>query len=85
MATQLPSPDKSADLVDIQGKKVSTFWFNWFLKLFQVISFSGLADNQAANLPGLTVVIVTAKLTAIGANGSMTFTNGILTAQTPAT
>lgn len=34
---------------------------------------------------GLTVVITTAKLTAGGANGSMTFTNGVLTAQTPAT
>lgn len=34
---------------------------------------------------GITVVIVTAKLTGIGANGSMTFTNGILTAQVAAT
>jgi hypothetical protein len=31
------------------------------------------------------VVIATAKLTPGGANGSMTFTNGILTASTPAT
>jgi hypothetical protein len=34
---------------------------------------------------GLSVTITTAKLTALGANGSMTFTNGILTAQTQAT
>jgi hypothetical protein len=34
---------------------------------------------------GLSVVITTAKLTTSGANGSMTFTNGILTAQTQAT
>jgi hypothetical protein len=34
---------------------------------------------------GLSVVINTAKLTTSGANGSMTFTNGILTAQTQAT
>lgn len=34
---------------------------------------------------GLSVTITTAKLTAIGANGSMTFVNGILTAQTQAT
>lgn len=34
---------------------------------------------------GLSVTITTAKLTGIGANGSMTFTNGVLTAQTPAT
>jgi len=40
-----------------------------------------------AQLPpsGLTVVITTAQLTGLGAQGSMTFTNGILTAQTPAT
>ena len=35
--------------------------------------------------PGLSVTITTAKLTTTGANGSMTFTNGMLTAQTPAT
>ena len=34
---------------------------------------------------GLNATIVTAKLTALGADGSMTFTNGLLTAQTPAT
>ncbi len=34
---------------------------------------------------GVTAVITTAKLTAGGANGSMTFTNGILTAHTDAT
>jgi hypothetical protein len=34
---------------------------------------------------GLSVTITTAKLTPVGANGSMTFVNGILTAQTAAT
>ena len=34
---------------------------------------------------GLSVTITTAKLTTLGANGSMTFTNGILTASTQAT
>jgi hypothetical protein len=34
---------------------------------------------------GLNVTIATAKLTPGGANGSMTFTNGVLTAQTQAT
>ena len=36
-------------------------------------------------ITGITVAIVTAPLTALGATGSMTFTNGILTAQTAAT
>jgi hypothetical protein len=34
---------------------------------------------------GINATITTAKLTLTGTNGSMTFTNGILTAQTPAT
>ena len=38
-------------------------------------------QQQAA----LSVTIVTAKLTALGANGSMTFKNGLLVAQVPAT
>ena len=34
---------------------------------------------------GITRTITTAKLTTLGTNGSMTFTNGILTASTQAT
>ncbi len=34
---------------------------------------------------GITGTITTAKLTGGGSNGSMTFTNGVLTASTPAT
>lgn len=34
---------------------------------------------------GFTGTITTAKLTGGGANGSMTFSNGVLTSQTPAT
>lgn len=36
-------------------------------------------------LPHVTATITTAKLTVDGANGSMTFTDGVLTAHTPAT
>lgn len=38
-----------------------------------------------AALNGLTIVITTAALTGGGTQGSMTFTNGLLTAQVPAT
>lgn len=38
-----------------------------------------------AGLTGLSVTITTAKLTGLGTNGSMTFTNGLLTAQVAAT
>lgn len=43
-----------------------------------------LAQYNAV-IAGITATITTAKLTSGGTNGSMTFTNGILTAQTPAT
>jgi len=43
------------------------------------------AAQQAAIAAGITVTITTAKLTPGGATGSMTFTNGVLTAQTAAT
>lgn len=41
--------------------------------------------TMATQNTGITVTITTAALTALGTQGSMTFTNGILTAQTPAT
>jgi hypothetical protein len=44
----------------------------------------GLGTMATQNV-GITATITTAKLTALGANGSMTFVNGILTAQTQAT
>jgi len=39
----------------------------------------------AADFPGITATITTAKLTAGGSNGSLTFTNGILTSYVAAT
>ena len=41
--------------------------------------------TMAAQNVGINATITTAKLTTLGANGSMTFTNGILTSQTQAT
>jgi hypothetical protein len=46
---------------------------------------SDIATIKAEIAAGLTVTITTAKLTTGGVNGSMAFTNGILTAQTAAT
>lgn len=44
-----------------------------------------LSANRTISPGGITVVINTAKLTGAGVNGTMTFTNGILTAQVQAT
>lgn len=46
---------------------------------------SGNLDIARMPTSGFSGTITTAKLTGLGANGSMTFMNGILTAQTPAT
>jgi hypothetical protein len=54
----------------------------------QVPALSALSGQiTTSQLPasGISVTITTAKLTTGGTNGSMVFTNGILTAQTPAT
>ena len=54
----------------------------------QVPALSALTGQITdAQLPadGISVTIVTAQLTTLGSQGSMTFTNGILTAQVPAT
>lgn len=48
-------------------------------------SLSGQITTSQLPASGLSVTITTAKLTTGGTNGSMTFTSGILTAQTPAT
>jgi hypothetical protein len=42
-------------------------------------------SNVTGTPTGVSATITTAKLTTLGTNGSMTFTNGILTSQTPAT
>jgi flagellin len=42
-------------------------------------------SNVTGTPTGVSATITTAKLTVAGTNGSMTFTNGILTSQTPAT
>ena len=78
MAT-LQSPPRTTVLTD-PNRYVSPQWYGWFLELFNFVT---ALDSRVP--AGITAVIVTAKLTGGGANGSMTFTNGILTAQTPAT
>lgn len=43
------------------------------------------SGTTLGGITGITIVITTARLTGGGANGSMTFTRGVLTAQTAAT
>jgi hypothetical protein len=49
------------------------------------VATTGAYSDLSGTPTGLSVTITTAKLTALGTDGSMTFVNGILTAQTPAT
>lgn len=50
-----------------------------------VVNAYGQVTSGTASVAGLTAVITTAKLTGGGVNGSMTFIDGRLTAQTQAT
>lgn len=76
MAKMQIVPSLQTALVD-ERKHLSQIWYNWFIQLKKYL------DTSLGT--GYTGVIVTAKLTAIGTQGSMTFVNGILTAQVAAT
>lgn len=49
------------------------------------VAHTGAYSDLTGTPTGYTGTITTAKLTTLGSNGSMTFTNGILTSQTQAT
>ncbi len=49
------------------------------------VDAQGLVTAASNGPAGISATIVTAQLTTLGAQGSMTFVNGVLTAQTPAT
>lgn len=87
------SPSQVPPLSDLNGQTMAAQVpnledLNGAVTPAQVPALSDLSGNiTTSQLPpsGITVVIVTAKLTGGGADGSQTFTNGILTAQVPAT
>lgn len=74
----LPPPPTYAEVVlhdkDGSNPRFNPIWLNWFLEL-----------TRNLGTTGYTGTITTAKLTALGANGSMTFTNGVLVSQVAAT
>lgn len=65
----IPSPLRGAPIADNSGQNVfGRFWSGWFRSIYNVLN------------PGITVSVALAKLTAGGANGSLTVKNGIITA-----
>lgn len=68
-------------------QKWTVQWFAWLRRIVAAINgnTSNVATLQALINSGFTGTITTAKLTTGGTNGSMTFTKGVLTSQTPAT
>lgn len=75
------------DLQSIQGGNTTE---RYHLTSAQQSGLTGGGDTTlhyhlADRASGLSVTITTAKITAGGSNGSMTFTNGVLTSQTQAT
>lgn len=75
--TSIPRPPPRLNQPIADDQKFVQIWYGWFSKLALA-----LQGNLAA---GFTGTITTAKLTGGGANGSMTFTNGVLTSETAAT
>jgi hypothetical protein len=73
--------------VDAKTQKLSVPFVQLFTNLFGLLNqgFPPAINNANGQAMPQSRTIVTAKLTVGGANGSMTFTNGILTAETPAT
>jgi hypothetical protein len=66
-------------------------WYGWLSRFITTLQGNEGATVAAVNAlqtaigGGITVTITTAALTGGGTQGSMTFTNGVLTAQTQAT
>lgn len=73
-----------ASIVADPGGGFTWTWYGWFRDLQATLTGN---QSKVAGLlnSGFTGTITTAKLTAGGANGSMTFTNGVLTAEVQAT
>lgn len=70
-------PLRATAVMETEKNIFTMSWSGWFRKL---------ADTLNGNLAaGFTGTIVTAPLTVGGTEGSMTFTNGILTSQVAAT
>lgn len=79
MTDLVPPPSTGTPAVeDRRGGTMyfTSIWRQWFISLAAIINSSPT---------GVSVTITTAKLTAGGTNGSMTFTNGILTSHVQAT
>ena len=68
----------------IQGGQGGQYYHLTSAQYTNVLALPTFGTIVTQNL-GLTATITTAKLTTGGTNGSMTFVNGILTAQTQAT
>jgi hypothetical protein len=76
MSQGLWNPAVMSKIVNKDGTKTQYF-FNWLNALYNLVN--GSIGK------GFSGTIVTAKLTGGGANGSITFTNGVVTAQVAAT
>ena len=66
-------PTYKQPIIEDESTNITRPWFFFFQSLYKNLS------------PGISATITTAKLTTGGTQGSMTFTNGVLTAQTQAT
>lgn len=74
---RLQDPPQQTPLTESLGR-LTVPWWAWIQGIQSAV--------QARNVsPAFSGTITTAKLTALGANGSMVFENGVLVSQTAAT
>ena len=77
---------ENSDNVSITGGSISGVVIPYTdISGLATVAHTGAYLDLSGTPTGLSVTITTAKLTTLGTNGSMTFTNGILTSQTQAT
>lgn len=77
MIFNLWPPVRQSISVDVKTGIISQDFFRWLNNLFVLL--------QGTLAQGFTGTITLAKLTGGGANGSMTFVNGVVVAQVPPT
>lgn len=70
--------------IDFKNEGTKNKWVTDLLTELEAVVDSTNASAAVINA-GTTTIVVIPKLSPSGSNGSMTFTNGVLTSQTPAT
>jgi hypothetical protein len=76
-----PPPARSGAVLEKSGV-FAQIWSGWFRKLYEALN-ANFSSIQSALPAGYSGTVALAKLTTGGSNGSLTVSNGLITAYTP--